>query len=371
MMMLRRMTALIACGVALAACGGGETPERRAETVRIFNWSDYIAADTLARFNAETGLRSVYDVFDSQEVLEARLLSGASGYDVVVPSSDAIARLIGAGALQPLSRERLANYDNLDPELLSFLRTVDPGNAYGVPYLWGTTGIGVNVAQIEARFPEGAPTDSLDLLFVPENIERLADCGVAMLDSAAEVFPLVLNYLGLDPNSRAPTDYQGPVREVFMAIRPYIRYFHSSQYINDLANGEICVALGWSGDILQAADRAAEAGRGIEIEYAVPTEGSSVWFDLLAIPRDAANVEGAHAFIDFVLQPEVIAEISNEVFYANPNLAATPLLVDEVRDHPGIYPPAEVRARLFAVEAREPALDRVMTRVWTEIKTRR
>ncbi|MCC5862070.1 MAG: extracellular solute-binding protein [Gammaproteobacteria bacterium] len=371
MIPIRRTLAVLACCLSLVACGSPDAPERRAETVRVFNWSDYIAADTLARFSAETGLRTVYDVFDSQEVLEARLLSGASGYDVVVPSSDAIARQIGAEAFQPLQRERLSNYVNLDPELLGFLETVDPGNAYGVPYLWGTTGIGVNVAMLEARFPEGAPADSLDLLFVPENVERLADCGVALLDSAAEVFPLVLNYLGLEPNSAEPADYQGPVRDAFMAIRPHIRYFHSSQYINDLANGEICVALGWSGDILQAADRAAEAGRGVEIEYAVPAEGSSVWFDLLAIPRDAGNVEGAHAFIDFLLRPEVIAEVSNTVFYANPNLPATALLAPEVREHPGIYPPPEVRARLFAVEAREPALDRVMTRVWTEIKTRR
>jgi putrescine transport system substrate-binding protein len=364
-----RVLVAIACSLALFGCGTADQPNRRAETVRIFNWSDYIASDTLVNFTAQTGLRTVYDVFDSQEVLEARLLSGSTGYDVVVPSSDAIARHIQAGVFQPLQRELLTNFGNLDPDLLRFLRTVDPDNTYAVPYLWGTTGIGSNVELVAARFPEGAPVDSLDLLFKPENIERLADCGVAMLDSGAEVFPVVLNYLGLDPNSTDAADYQGPLRDAFLAIRPHIRYFHSSQYINDLANGEICVVLGWSGDILQAADRAEEADRGVEIEYAVPQEGTSVWFDLLAIPRDAGNVAGAHAFMDFLLRPEVIAEITNEVYYANPNIPATELIEEEIRADPGIYPPSEVRARLFAAEARSPELDRVMTRVWTEIKT--
>jgi putrescine transport system substrate-binding protein len=359
----------IVCAVfVIAGCGRG--PDGGGESiVRIYNWSDYIGDATIDRFQRETGIRVIYDVFDSNEVLEAKLLSGASGYDIVVPTSDFMGRQILAGVFQPLDKTMLTNYDNLDPELMSFIESFDPGNVYGVPYLWGTTGIGYNRDMVEAALGSAAPVDSLDLIFQPENLSRLADCGVAFLDAPQEVFEAVLNYLGLNPNSTTPDDYRIEARRILDPIRPYITYFHSSQYINDLANGDICIAFGWSGDILQAAARAREAANGHRIAYSIPREGALMWFDMLAIPADSRHADNAHRFIDFILRPEVIAEITEYVKYANPNLKATPLVPPEIRDNPGIYPPPEVRNNLFTDEVTPPAVDRVMTRVWTSVKT--
>ncbi len=252
---------------------------------------------------------------------------------------------------------------------MSFIESFDPGNAYGIPYLWGTTGFGYNLDMVQAALGSDAPLDSFDLIFQPENLSRLADCGVAFLDAPQEVFEAVLNYLGLDPNSTNVDDYRIEARRVLDAIRPYITYFHSSQYINDLANGDICVAFGWSGDILQAAARAREASNGQRIVYSIPREGALMWFDMLAIPADSRNPENAHRFIDFILRPEVIAEITEHVKYANANLQATPLVSPEIRDHPGIYPTPEIRSTLFTDEVTPPRVDRVMNRVWTSVKT--
>lgn len=356
--------------LAISGCGGGPGEGGARESiVRIYNWSDYIGEETIDRFQRETGIKVIYDVFDSNEVLEAKLLSGASGYDIVVPTSDFMGRQIIAGVFQPLDKAKLTNYDNLDPELMAFIESFDPGNAYGIPYLWGTTGFGYNLAMVEAALGSDAPLDSFDLIFQPEYLSRLADCGVAFLDAPQEVFEAVLNYLGLDPNSTTLDDYRVEARRILDPIRPYITYFHSSQYINDLANGDICIAFGWSGDILQAAARAREASNGHQIAYSIPREGALMWFDMLAIPADSRNTDHAHRFIDFLLQPEVIAEITEYVKYANANLEATSLVPPEIRNNPGIYPPPEVRSSLFTDEVTPPAVDRVMTRVWTSVKT--
>lgn len=366
---LAGLTAVLA--VLLAGCGGQADGGGPSRELRVYNWSDYIAPGTVARFERETGIRVTYDVFDSNEVLEAKLLSGASGYDIVVPTSEFIGRQILAGVFQPLDLARLPNHRNLDPELLRFLERVDPGNAYAVPYLWGTTGIGYNVDKVRAVLGPDAPVDSLALLFDPAYAARLRRCGVAYLDAPREVFATALRYLGLDPNSIDPDLYQRQVPALLGAVRPHVTYFHSSQYINDLANGEICVALGWSGDILQAADRAREARNGVRLEYRIPREGGVVWFDLLAIPADARNVDNAHRFIDYLLRPEVIAEVTAYVKYANPNLAADSRVPPAIRGDAAIYPPAEVRERLFTMGVSPPKVERVMTRAWTAVKTGR
>lgn len=347
------------------------TDEAAGPELRVYNWSDYIAPKTVARFEQETGIRVIYDVFDSNEVLEAKLLSGASGYDIVVPTSDFMGRQIIAGVFQPLDLESLPNHRYLDAGLMELIASFDPGNRYGVPYLWGTTGIGYNVDQVHAALGDDAPLDSFDLVFQPQYASRLADCGIAFLDAPSELFSAVLNYVGLDPNSEVPEQYQQQARQLLEGIRPYIRYFHSSQYINDLANGDVCVAFGWSGDILQARDRALEAANAIDIEYVIPREGALMWFDMLAIPAGARNVDNAHRFIDYLLRPEVIAEVTETVKYANANAAATALLPAAISSDPAIYPPAEVRARLYSDKVTPPKVDRVMNRVWTTIKTGR
>lgn len=364
---MRRRYVFALVALLLGAC----TEQAAGPVLRVYNWSDYIAPDTVARFERETGIRVTYDVFDSNEVLEAKLLSGASGYDIVVPTSDFMGRQIIAGVFQPLDLEQLPNHRNLDPELMGLIANFDPGNRYGVPYLWGTTGIGYNVEQVRVALGSDAPVDSLDLVFRPEYASRLADCGIAFLDAPSELFSAVLNYLGLDPNSQVPAHYQQQARELLDTVRPNIRYFHSSQYINDLANGDICVAFGWSGDILQARDRALEAANGIEIKYTMPREGALMWFDMLAIPAGARNVDNAHRFINYLLRPEVIAEVTEFVKYANANAAATALLPSAISTDPAIYPPAEARARLYADKVTPPKIDRVMTRVWTAVKTGR
>ena len=352
----------------LAACGGDGGEDTLSE-LRVYNWTDYIAPGTVARFEQETGIRVIYDVFDSNEVLEAKLLSGAAGYDLVVPTSDFMGRQIVAGVFQPLDFEQLPNRKNLDGELMGFIENFDPGNRYGIPYLWGTTGIGYNVDKVTAALGRDTPLDSLDILFKPENVERLTACGVAFLDAPQEVFASVLNYLDLDPNSTDLEVYRRDARQLLLSIRPFITYFHSSQYINDLANGDICVAFGWSGDILQAAQRAREADNDVRIRYSIPREGALMWFDMFAIPVDARHPENAHRFIDFLLRPDVIAEVSAYVKYANANTAATELLPQDLASDPGVYPSPETRQNLWTDKVTPPKVDRVMNRVWTEVKT--
>ena len=304
---------------------------------------------------------------DSNEVLEAKLLAGNTGYDIVVPSASFVARQIQAGVFQPLDKSKLSNYSNLDPEIMKALDGYDPGNQYIIPWMWGTTGIGYNVQKIKERMPE-APLDSWGMIFKPEVVSKFADCGVTTLDAPAEVFPTALRYLGLPTSSQKEGDLK-KVEELVMPVRPHIKYFHSSQYINDLANGEICLVLGWSGDVFIARDRAEEAGKGVEIGYTIPKEGALIWFDTMAIPKEAPHPQNAHLFLNYILQPEVIAAVSNYVNYANGNAAATQFVSDEVKNDPSIYPPPEVKANLFPNVVNTPEYDRLVTRTWTRVKT--
>lgn len=339
------------------------------ERVHVYNWNDYFAADTLSGFQAHTGIRPVLDLYDSNEVLEAKLLAGASGYDLVFPTAHPFAaRHVKAGIYRPLDKSKLPGLDQIDPAIMAELAKIDPGNAHLVPYLWGTTGLGLNPDQVRAALGAEAPLDTWALIFDPEKASRLAGCGISLLDDPTEVFAAALVYLGKDPNSQASADLEAAA-ELIKAVRPYIRYFHSSQYISDLANGALCLAHGYSGDVLQARERAAEAGKGVTVVYRIPREGAVLWTDVMAIPKDAPNPEGAQALIAYLLRPEVIAQVSDHVYYANPNLAATPLIEAELRDDPGIYPPPEVRARLFTPNERTEREVRTLNRLWTRLKS--
>lgn len=339
--------------------------------VHVYNWNDYIGETTLEDFEKSTGIRVVYDVYDSNDVLEAKLLAGKSGYDVVFPSAHPNGRRqIKAGLLQPLDKSKLPLWGNLDDKILKNLESADPGNRYLVPYMWGSSGVGYNVGKIRELLGDSAPTDSWALLFDPAVAEKLAGCGIAVLDEAAESVPAMLAYLGRDPHDLGSGNLE-VAAEGFAAVRPYIRYFHSSQYINDLANGDICVAMGYSGDVQQAADRAEEAGSGIEILYVIPKEGAQVATDVMAIPKDAPHPDNAHLFINFLLEPEVIAAATNYVAYPNANRLATELVDEELRNDPGVYPPPAVMERLFVVEVDEGRAMRDLTRTWTRIKTGR
>ena len=339
------------------------------KTLHIYNWSDYIAPTTVPDFQKETGIKVVYDVFDSNEVLEGKLMAGSTGFDLVVPSASFLERQLAAGVFQPLDKSKLPNYKNMDPELLKMVAQHDPGNKYAIPYLWATTGIGYNVDKVKAVLGKDAPVDSWDLVLKPENLEKLKSCGVSFLDAPAEIYATVLNYLHLDPNSTKASDYTGAANDLLLKLRPNIRYFHSSQYINDLANGDICVAIGWAGDVMQAGNRAKEAKNGVNVAYSIPKEGALAFFDVFAIPADAKNLDEAYQFLNYLMEPKVIAQISNTVYYASGNKAATPLVNEDVRNNPGIYPPADVQAKLFTLKVQDPKIDRVITRSWTKVKT--
>ena len=361
--MLRRLAVALCVAIAVPAAAAEE------KALAVYNWSDYIAPSTIEKFAAETGIKVTYDVYDSNETLEAKLLAGRSGYDIVVPSfSPFMIRQIKAGVFRPIDKSKLQNWGNLDPEILERTQKGDPGNAHGVPYLWGTTGIGYNPAKVKAALGDAAPVDSLALLFDPRNAAKLAACGISLLDTAQEVFPAALIYLGKDPLSRDQKDVEAAA-EVVQKIRPHIRKFHSSQYINDLANGDLCVAFGFSGDVIQAKTRAEDARNGVEIRYAIPKEGAMIWVDMMGIPKDAPHPENAHKFIDYILRPEVIAAVSNTVGYPNPNALATELVAEEIREDPTIYPPEEARKKLFFDEPAEGDFERRRTRAWTRVKS--
>ena len=339
--------------------------------LNVYNWSDYIAPDTIAKFEAETGIKITYDVYDGNEVLEAKLLAGSSGYDVVVPSANPfMARQIAAGVYRTLDKGKLPNWRNLDPKILELVAAADPHNAHGVPYLWSDTGIGFNEKRVLSALGEEAPLDSLALIFDPANAQKLAACGISLLDTPQEVVPATLAYLGLDPKSRDLGDLDNAFATL-EKIRPYIRKFHSSQYINDLAGGDLCVALGYSGDVIQARNRASEAGNEVKIAFRVPKEGAMMSVDMLGIPADAPHPENALRFIDYLLQPAVVANITDAVWYPNPNVPATALVTPEIRNDPAVYPAEETRRRFYVDLPAPPAYERARTRAWTRLKSGR
>ncbi len=360
------MTKLLTTTLTLLAASTGIASAQSA--VNVYNWSDYIAEEVLAGFTTATGTAVNYDVYDSNDTLEARMLAGSSGFDVVVPTGNYLQRQISAGVYQPLNRDLLPNLANMDPALMALAEAFDPGNEHAVIYLWGTTGIGYNVEAVRERLGEDYVVNSWSMVFDPAIAAQLADCGIAFLDDHTEILPPALRYLGLDPLSTAEADLEAAV-SMLETIRPSLRYFHSSQYISDLANGEICVAVGWSGDILQAAARAEEAGNGIEVAYAIPDEGANLWFDMMAIPVDAPNPEAAHAFINYMMQADVAAANTNYVQYPNANSASTPMIDAEVLENPSIYPSDAARANFWTLRPHDSRTDRLITRLWTRLRT--
>lgn len=371
---------LVACGPGdkgkEGADAGAQSPAAAAaeeKVLNVYNWSDYIAEDTIKNFEAESGIKVNYDTYDSNEMLESKLSAGNSGYDIVVPSASFMERQIKAGVYQKLDKSKLTNLSNMDPDIMKAAALHDPGNEHSVDYMWGTTGIGYNEEKVTRALGKDAPVNSWALVFDPKYAAKLKGCGIALLDSPSEVAATVLAYLGRDPNSQSPEDL-AKVEETLLGMRPFVRYIHSSQYINDLANGEICVAVGYSGDVLQARDRAAEAaeqnkGTAITVKYSVPKEGTIIWFDMMGIPKDAPHPNNAHAFINYVMKPEVAAAISNYVNYANGNAAATPLVDEGVRNDPGVYPPPEVKAKLFPDLSETQEFTRLLNRTWTRFRT--
>ncbi len=387
MLSVRRMAILaLGCVLTLSACGdrktasgssgpaGADSPGAaaaggtgKAGVLNLYIWSDYLAADTLSNFEKQTGIKVHVAYFDANETLETKLLAGSSGYDVVVPTASYFERQIKAGVYLTLDKSKLPNLKNMDPQLMSKVALHDPGNAHGIIYMWGTNGIGYNEKMVRALLPD-APLDSWRLVFDPAVASKVAKCGISVLDSPAEMMRAVYSYLGKDPNSQNADDLV-QADAVLTKIRPYIRNINSSEYIEALANGDLCIAVGYNGDVMQARDRAREANKGVEVKYFVPKEGSILWFDMLAIPKDAPNPESAYAYLNYIMDPKVIADISNFKRYANANLASQPLVLEAVKDDPGIYPPPAQRQKLAVQLADSADQTRAITRVWQKFKT--
>jgi putrescine transport system substrate-binding protein len=352
-------------GMLCSACGSrsGHGPQQ----VNIYNWADYIGKDTLAQFEAETGIRVVYDTYDADETMEARMMAGDSGYDVVSTSTDYFARQIKAGIYQPLDRSRLPNWKNLDSQVLALEAQADPGNRHAMPYLRHVNGFAFNIDLVKARMPD-APVDSLDLLFKPQILAHFADCGVTFLDSAEDVLQLALNYLHLDPNTTSEADYR-QAEALLLSVRPYIRAFDSSEYMNGLADQEFCISMSWSGDYATIKARARAAGGDVNLAFTIPKEGANGSLDALLIPADAPHPDAAYKFLNFILRPQVIAQITNDIHYGNDNIAANPYVDPAILHDPAVYPTAEVQKRLYQSAEVSPALERIRTRTWTRIKT--
>jgi putrescine transport system substrate-binding protein len=363
--MIRR--AIVYSTVSLAAATFAFAAQAQERVVNVLNWSDYIDDSIIAEFTEKTGIRVVYDVFDSNEILETRLLAGGSGYDVVVPTGSFLSRQIQAGVFQKLQKDKLPNLSNMWDVVTTRTDKYDPGGDYSINYMWGTVGIGYNVQKV-AEILGTEKIDSWDVLFKPENAQKFASCGIYMLDSPSDMIPIVLNYLGFDPNSHEP-DEIAKAEELLVSIRSSIRKFHSSEYINALANGDICMAVGWSGDVLQSRDRAAEADQGVTVAYVAPKEGTQMWFDQMAIPADAPNVDEAHEFLNFIMEPEVIAKATNYVYFANGNLASQEFIDEEVINDPAIYPDKDALETLFTHIPYDSRTQRVITRSWTKVVT--
>jgi len=364
----------LACVLGSSGCGGGKSAGDSAakaaggaKVLNLYIWSDYLAPDTLPIFESRFGIKVHPAYYDTNETLETKLLAGNSGFDVVVPSASYFERQIKAGAYLVLDKSKLPNLQNMDPQLMAKVSSNDLGNAHGVIYLWGSNGIGYNEKMVKALMPD-APLDSWRLVFDPEVAAKVAKCGISLLDSPAEMLRAVYSYLGKDPNSQSADDL-AQAEATLLKIRPYIRNFSSSEYIEALANGDLCISVGYNGDVMQARDRAREANKGIEIKYAVPKEGSILWFDMLAIPKDAPDPDSAYAFLNYMMTPQVIADVSNFKRYANANTASKSLVLPAVKDDPGIYPPPEQRQKLALQLADSPEQTRAITRVWQKFKT--
>ena len=356
--------------IALAAILLSAQARAAERVVNFYNWSNYIAPGVLEDFTRETGIKVVYDTFDANETLETRLMAGKSGYDLVVPTAYFLQRQITAHIFQKLDKSKLPNLANAWPVVTQHLATYDPGNLYAANYMWGTTGIGYNVKMVQKILGPEAKVDSWDLIFKPENLAKFRDCGVHMLDSPDDIFPAALNSLGLDPNSTKQADLE-KAADLVSKVRPYVRKFHSSEYLSALATGEICLVVGWSGDVMQARSRALEAKNGIEIGYSIPKEGAQMFFDNLAIPADAEHVAEAHELINYLYRPDVAAKNSNFLSYANGNLASQKLIDPKILDDRNIYPDEATLAKLFVITARDPATQRIINRLWTRVKTGR
>jgi putrescine transport system substrate-binding protein len=370
----RTVILALGCGLLLSACGGksGSTAHQggaadAGKVLNLYIWSDYLAPTTLPRFEKQTGIKVNAVYYDTNETLEAKLLAGSGGYDVVMPTASYFERQIKAGMYLPLDKSKLPNLKNMDPQLMAKVAFHDPDNAHGVIYLWGTNGIGYNEKKVKELLPD-APLDSWRLVFDPKVASKVAKCGISVLNSPAEVMRAVFSYLGKDPNSQKPEDLAAG-EAVLLKIRPYIRSINSSEYIEALANGDLCVAVAYNGDVMQARDRAQDANKGVQIKYSIPKEGTILWFDMLAIPKDAPHPESAYAFINFVMTPEVIGEITNFKGYANANAVAQPLA--SVKSDPGIYPTPELLAKLTVQLSDSDDQTRAITRVWEKFKAGR
>ena len=383
-MSTRSLSALVSasCLFLLIACGKKEEAPPKVDAaappapvidtdaekvVNVYNWSDYIEPKVLEEFEAETGVHINYEVMDNNALLETKLRAGRSGYDVVVPSASYLARQIKSNIYQKLDKSKLDNLKNLDPDITKRLEVFDPGNEHAVNYMWGTSGVAYNEGLIKAAMPD-APVDSFAMFWDPKVVSKFAKCGVSILDEPGEVLGTVLMYLGKDPNSESPEDLKA-AEKVLLSVRPYVRLINSSKYIEDLANGEICLALGWSGDTLQARDRADEAGKGLTIKYNIPKEGAVMFFDNMAIPADAVHVKNAHLFINYMLRSDVAAKNSNFISFANSNAASWPLISAEVKGNPGIFPTAEMMPKLVPDLPESAEFTKQLTRTWTRFRT--
>jgi putrescine transport system substrate-binding protein len=388
MFSVRRMALLaLGCVLILSSCGDRKSSSPAApaastgthsadkagavansgKVLNLYIWSDYLAADTLSNFEKQTGIKVHVAYFDTNETLETKLLAGSSGYDVVVPTASYFERQIKAGVYLTLDKSKLPNLKNMDPQLMAKVALHDPDNAHGIIYTWGTNGVGYNEKMVKELMPD-APLDSWRMVLDPAVASKVAKCGISVLDSPAEMLRAVYSYLGKDPNSQNPADLV-LAEAVLSKIRPYIRNINSSEYIEALANGDLCIAVGYNGDVMQARDRAREANKGIEIKYMVPKEGTILWFDMLAIPKDAPDPDSAYAYLNYIMTPQVIADISNFKRYANANAASQPLVLPSVKDDPGIYPPPEQRQKLAVQLADSTDQTRAITRVWQKFKT--
>lgn len=363
---MKKFTFPLAIAAMTLATGATALAEPQ-RVLHVYHWSDYVAPDTISNFEKQSGIKVVFDVYDNNEVLEAKLLSGRSGYDIVVPSNPFLAKQIKAGVYQKLDRSQLPLWDNLNQDLLKTLEVSDPGNQYSVPYMWGSIGIGYNVDKVKAELGN-LPMDSWEVIFNPDYISKLHECGVALLDSPTEIIPAAMHYLGLPTDSEDP-EHIKQAEALLLKIRPYITYFHSSKYISDLANGNICVAVGYSGDLYQSKARAEESTGNVQLAYRIPQEGAGTFFDMIGIPADAKNVTEAHEFINYLLQPQVMADLSNYLQFPNANSAATPLVEEQYRNDPGIYPTAELMSKLYTFPDLSAKGQRTMTRSWTKIKS--